>query len=71
MERGDVLGLHSSSPDDDATFAVLLADLPPKPLAFLRDHVSLGRPASHLRRGHPPLACGLTRARHLPRPHSR
>lgn len=41
-ESRDLLGLHSPSPD--ATAAVPRTDLPPTPLAFLRDHVSPGRP---------------------------
>ncbi|KAK3133661.1 hypothetical protein QOZ80_6AG0539440 [Eleusine coracana subsp. coracana] len=43
-ESRDLLGLHSPSPDDAAASAVPRADLPPTPLAFLRDHVSPGRP---------------------------
>jgi hypothetical protein len=41
-ESRDLLGVHSSSPDEAS--AVPRADLPPTPLAFLRDHVSPGRP---------------------------
>ncbi|XP_062199828.1 lysine-specific demethylase JMJ32 [Phragmites australis] len=43
-ESRDLLGLHSSSPDGGDASAVPRADLPPTPLAFLRDHVSPGRP---------------------------
>ncbi|PUZ71240.1 hypothetical protein GQ55_2G298900 [Panicum hallii var. hallii] len=44
-ESRDLLGLGSPSPDDTAAAsAVPRADLPPTPLAFLRDHVSPGRP---------------------------
>ncbi|KAL6844788.1 hypothetical protein ACP4OV_025447 [Aristida adscensionis] len=42
-ESRDLLGLHPPSPDAAAE-AVPRADLPPTPLAFLRDHVSPGRP---------------------------
>ncbi|KAF8781006.1 hypothetical protein HU200_000975 [Digitaria exilis] len=42
-ESRDLLGLASPSPDATAS-AVPRADLPPTPLAFLRDHVSPGRP---------------------------
>ncbi|CAD6218746.1 unnamed protein product [Miscanthus lutarioriparius] len=42
-ESRDLLGLPSSSLDTAAA-AVPRVDLPPTPLAFLRDHVSPGRP---------------------------
>jgi peptidyl-lysine (3S)-dioxygenase / protease len=41
-ESRDLLGLHSTYPDE--ALSVPRADLPPTPLAFLRDHVSPGRP---------------------------
>ncbi|CAN6218131.1 unnamed protein product [Urochloa humidicola] len=43
-ESRDLLGLGSPSQSPDAAAAVPRADLPPTPLAFLRDHVSPGRP---------------------------
>ncbi|KAL6655356.1 hypothetical protein ACP70R_006182 [Stipagrostis hirtigluma subsp. patula] len=43
-ESRDLLGLHPPSPDAAGASAVPRADLPPTPLAFLRDHVSPGRP---------------------------
>ena len=42
-ESRDLLGLPSPSLDDTAAAAVPRVDLPPTPLAFLRDHVSPGR----------------------------
>ncbi|CAD6218748.1 unnamed protein product [Miscanthus lutarioriparius] len=43
-ESRDLLGLPSPSLDDTAAAAAPRVDLPPTPLAFLRDHVSPGHP---------------------------
>lgn len=69
-ESRDLLGLHS--PDDAAAAdaAMPRAEMPPTPLAFLRDHVSPGAPSPRVLRRHQPLAGRLAVADRL-LPHRR